>query len=184
MNPSSTGRAVRAARRFDPPVTAALPRAHLGLRWRALTSEDVDDLAALWQRSAAADAPIQPLGVDELTEVLHDARTTGDTLGGFDQDGILRAAAALVLETDGEDGQVRLTATVDPGTRGRGIGKALMTWQDDRARQILAEAAPRGAARILVEVDAHHTDRRRLCAAAGLSPLRGDGPRTTFAVSL
>lgn len=180
---SSARPGAHSARRFDAPASAALPGPHLGLTWRTLEPGDGADVHALWDRSDAVDVHGDSTTRGELEEALRAAARSGDTLGGFDPEGILRAAAALVLTSRADTAEVRLRATVDPGTRGRGIGKALLGWQDDRARQLLAASAPAGPARIVIDVGRHQGDRRRLYAAAGFAP-EPSGPGTTFAVTL
>lgn len=170
MHPSSADPAAPAAQRFDPPDSATRPGGHLGLVWRGLGTADVEAVAELWARSDSVDEPAEPTGPSAVRNLLSAARTSGDTLGGVDEHGRLRAAAAIVLEQHDATVQARLRATIDPDLRGRGIGKALLTWQEGRARQLLAEAAPSGPARIVVDVDVHQVDRRRLYAAAGFAP--------------
>lgn len=181
MIATPVGPAARTPRHSATATRPALPGSHLGLSWRALGSADVDDVVALHVRSDAVDSPSTRTTREDVEELL--AAGGADTLGGHDVDGILRAVAALeVREVDGAD-EVHLRATVDPGTRGRGIGKALLAWQDDRARDLLAER-PRGASVIVVHVDDHQSDRRRLYAAAGFTPVASTGPRTRFEVRL
>ena len=83
-------------------------------------------------------------------------------------------AAAFVHAPRGDETHARvfIAASVDPSWRGRGIGRALLTWQDDRARQILATLDPDLPGRIAAYVDEDLEDRRRLYAAAGFSPKR------------
>ena len=72
--------------------------------------------------------------------------------------GIHEAATAIV------------SAYIHPHWRGRGVGRALLYWQDGRARQMLVDtfgAESDVPVSISNLVDAHMTDRRRLYIAAG-----------------
>lgn len=183
MSPTSASASAQHARRFDPPAAATVPGAHLGLSWRPLGASDVAAVTALWARCDSHDEPVELFRSGTLERILSDAGPAGDSLGGFDAAG-LRAAAVIVVEPFDAGTQVRLRATVDPDVRGHGIGKALLTWQEDRARQLLAEHVADGPARIMIEVDPHQHDRRRLYAAAGFAPVPGEDPGRTFVVAL
>ncbi len=161
--------------RAAPPVTATLPGAHLGLDWRPLTSDDAERTMGLIERCEAVDEPVLRTSRARVEEILL-RPTTGmqaDSLGGFDRAGELRAAAFVHAPLGDEThARVFIAASVDPAWRGRGIGRALLTWQDDRARQILATLDPGLPGRIAAYVDEDLDDRRRLYAAAGFSPKR------------
>jgi len=161
--------------RAAPPAVATIPGDHLGLVWRALTAEDADQVYALVERCEDVDQPTMRTGRARVVEILARPSTgmKADSLGGFDANGELRAAA-FVHSPLGDETHARvfIAASVDPSWRGRGIGRALLTWQDDRARQILATLDPSLPGRIAAYVDERLEDRRRLYAAAGFSPKR------------
>src|SRR5690554_3656012 len=161
--------------RAAPPAHAAVPAPHLGLTWRALTTDDVDHVHALIGRCEAVDQPVLRTARAQVEDVLGRPATgmKADSLGGFDSSGELRAAAFVHAPLGDEThARVFISASVDPSWRGRGIGRALLTWQDDRARQILATLDPSLPGRIAAYVDEDLEDRRRLYAAAGFSPKR------------
>jgi mycothiol synthase len=87
------------------------------------------------------------------------------------EDGQLAAAALLAAPADGG---VRVDAFggVLPGWRGRGLGRTLLGWQIDRARQLRAELAP--DAQWDLDADAYSTEASsfRLFERLGLRPVR------------
>lgn len=60
-------------------------------------------------------------------------------------------------------------AYVEPVWRGRGIGRALLAWQDSTAFSLAAGATPAASTVIGVPIHASMVDRRRLYTAAGFS---------------
>ena len=162
------------ADRAAAPAAATLPGAHLGLSWRPLGPEDVDAAHRLAERCEDVDQPMERT-TRARVELLIGRRdgVTSDNLGGVDSAGELRAAA-FVHSPPGDTtmARVSLVASIDPAWRGRGLGRALLVWQDDRARQILAGLDQSLSGRIAAYVDEHLEDRRRLYAAAGFSPKR------------
>lgn len=158
--------------RADPPAALAVPPAHLELGWRSLVPGDAEALVALVERMTLVDGystvdqrAVPPVG---------DGQDPGtDTLGGFDEDGELRAFGST--RVDAEDARtlcVTLTGGIDPRWRGRGIGRALLAWTEGRGRQVLADAGSDLPARLAVRIDAEARDARRLYAAGGFSPIR------------
>ncbi|MFC4555888.1 GNAT family N-acetyltransferase [Georgenia faecalis] len=163
------------ADRAAAPDHVELPAAHLGLTWRPLEPGDADAVLALARRCEAVDTPILRVDAGDVESVLArpERGIVADSLGGFDSAGELRASA-FVYAPPGDESHARvfIDAAVDPEWRGRGIGRALLAWQDGRARQMLAQMDPELPGRIAAYVDEHHADRRRLYAAAGFSPKR------------
>lgn len=94
-----------------------------------------------------------------------------DALVGIDSDNHICAVAAVrVLASLSDHAAAEVNAYIHPHWRGRGLGRALLYWQDGRARQMLVEtfgADSKVPASIFNFVDAHMTDRRRLYIAAG-----------------
>ncbi|MFC2556960.1 MAG: GNAT family N-acetyltransferase, partial [Pauljensenia sp.] len=94
-----------------------------------------------------------------------------DTIVGLDaKQSICAVASVRVLRGIHEAATAIVSAYIHPHWRGRGVGRALLYWQDGRARQMLVEtfgADSEVPASISNLVDAHMTDRRRLYIAAG-----------------
>ncbi|TDE88939.1 GNAT family N-acetyltransferase [Occultella glacieicola] len=153
--------------------TAPVPAAHLGLTWRPLTPPDVDShLTDLANRAEIADRSLHPFTRSRIAHLLSlpGLDPDRDSLAGFDGTGVLRAAG--LVQSEPSHPRALLWATLDPAWRGRGVGRALFAWQEDRAREILLEVADGRTSRIGVHVDAHLADRRRMCVAAGYAPVR------------
>ncbi|MDD9208153.1 GNAT family N-acetyltransferase [Georgenia sp. 10Sc9-8] len=161
--------------RLRPPEEALPPAPHLGLGWRTLEAADADALFGLVQRCEEVDEPLHRTTPAEITDALSrpERGLLADAIGGYDASGTLQAAAWVNCPPgDATVARAFVVATIDPSWRGRGIGRALLSWQDDRARQLLARTGLDLPARIAAYVDEHMVDRRRLYAAAGFSPKR------------
>lgn len=159
-------------------LEAPYPPAHLGLQWRALLAKDLTQVATLVGQCEDADRALVRCEDRELADLVEFGMgdTGGDAIIGFDSTGVARAVAWVEV-TCGSDGSgcARVNAFVHPTVRGRGIGRAVLKWQDCRSRHLL-HAARSGCegtgARIYNLVDAHVNERRRLYMAAGFSPQR------------
>lgn len=163
------------ATRARPPAHLEVPPPHLELTWRPLRSADVPALFTLLQAIEAVDESPQRSSEVEVGEMLEGEwkDLEHDTLGGFDASGALRAyALAEVRPGDTRTIRAFLYGGVHPQWRGRGIGRALLSWVEGRGRQKLAESGKDLPARLAVYVDEHARDQRRLYAAAGFSPIR------------
>ncbi|WAP50881.1 hypothetical protein OL239_12945 [Arthrobacter sp. ATA002] len=81
-----------------------IPGPGTGLRWRAITAEDVDGWLGLIRRIAAADKPGYVNQREDLEHVLEASSDdpARDTLLGLDRDGVPRAYGYLV-RTEGSD---------------------------------------------------------------------------------
>lgn len=163
------------AERLDAPAHVRLPGSHLGLTWRALTREDLPAFIELM--ASTADSPLGFVPAtertitywyDELTAQPH----CSDILSGWDGQGKLQAMACVrVNDKPLSELQAEVTAVVSPDWVGRGIGRALLEWQDDRARQLLAMHPSDLPVSIRALVPERNGSRRRLLAAGGFTPI-------------
>lgn len=163
------------AERAGAPARLDVPSAALGLTWRPLERADADALFALLQAIEDADRPPYRTDRDEVGEKFDGAwkDVARDTLGGFDDAGVLRAyGLAEVRPGDSTTVRAFLDGGVHPDLRGRGIGRELLAWQVGRGRQKLAESGKDLPARVAVFVDDDAAATRRLLDRAGFAPRR------------
>lgn len=161
--------------RAQAPAEVRLPSDAHGLTWRPLSVADVPDLTGLVTRIEEADAEPFRTSHDEVAERFDgDWRDPSrDTLGGADASGALRAWAQ-VNQPPGDTRVVRafLEGGVDPQWRGRGIGREVLAWQVDRARQMLAASGKDLPGRIGAYASEQATSTVALLRSAGLEPIR------------
>lgn len=86
-------------------------------------------------------------------------------IAGYDRQGTLVAIGAVRIVEDAGRTVAAIRAMTDPAWHGRGIGRALLAWQDAWALRELGE----GDSAIGVPIVASAIERRRLYAAAGFS---------------
>lgn len=161
------------AQRLSPPEVAAYPGSHLGLKWRPLIASDGPALAELTREVEAFEDSFHRLSAADIADLMEGANGVDlvDTIVGLDSEGNIGAVASVrILRQLSDQAVAQLKALVHPHWRGRGLGRALLFWQEARARQLLV--AEFGSecelpAQIMNIVDAHMTDRRRLYIAAG-----------------
>ncbi|RRC96302.1 GNAT family N-acetyltransferase [Schaalia canis] len=170
------------AQRLQPPASVAYPGAHLGLRWRQLIPSDGPGIAELARVVEDADEAIHRISPAQIADLMEGKQGEDliDTIVGVDGEGVIGAVASVrVLRSVEEMAVAVVNALIHPRWRGRGLGRALLFWQDGRARQLLVEhfgADNPIRAQIMNTVDSHMTDRRRLYIAAGFFAKR------TFAI--
>ncbi|MCL3862188.1 GNAT family N-acetyltransferase [Actinotalea sp. K2] len=161
--------------RANPPAVLDLPPVHLELTWRPLSIHDAPALATLVQAVETVDRSHRRTSPGEVEQLLRGEwkDLSRDSLGGFDDGGALRAFAVVEVRP-GDERTLRafLTGAVHPQWRGRGIGRAVLSWMEGRGRQMLAASGKDLPARLAVYVDEAARDQRRLYAAAGFSPVR------------
>ena len=161
------------AQRLTPPGSVPYPGNHLGLRWRPMIGRDAPAVYALISLIEDDDNAIRRTSVDDIADMMEgeNGRDWVDTIVGLDaKRNICAVASVRVLRGIHEAATAVVSAFIHPHWRGRGVGRALLYWQDGRARQMLVEAFGAESevpASISNLVDAHMTDRRRLYIAAG-----------------
>ncbi|UVJ41103.1 GNAT family N-acetyltransferase [Arthrobacter sp. CJ23] len=115
-----------------------------GLDWRPATAADLDSWAALIARTAAAEHPVWFDKHADLVQVLenskNDPRT--HTVLGTDGDGVPRAYGRIAKNPDGD--KAHGMGCVDPGWQRRGIGAAIVDWQERLAKARFAADAATG----------------------------------------
>jgi ribosomal protein S18 acetylase RimI-like enzyme len=141
---------------------------------RPIMDADLVDICALHNRAELHDGVGRAMQLDELREELDpdhvplatDSRVAivGDTIVGY----------AYVMFLPSEEGQQRayVFGRVDPASRGRGVGRALLAWGRDRARERLQEVD--NGLPMYVRVDTYDTitDALRLQTRLGFAPVR------------
>lgn len=121
-----------------PGPRSALPRE---LTWLPLGPGDNLELAELVARSESVDNPPYRTTAVETAEYFLDPTYSG--VAGRDRSGVMRAFALVRLRPAAEL-YASFTGVVDPDWRGRGVGRALLHWQTERARHLIgAERAAR-----------------------------------------
>ena len=161
------------AQRLTPPVSVPYPGSHLGLRWRPMIGRDAPAVYALISLIEDDDNAIRRTSVEDIADMMEgeNGRDWVDTIVGLDASrNICAVASVRVLRGIHEAATAIVSAYIHPHWRGRGVGRALLYWQDGRARQMLVEifgAESDVPVSISNLVDAHMTDRRRLYIAAG-----------------
>lgn len=166
------------AQRLSPPASVAYPGVHLGLRWRPIIASDAPAVYDLIRFVEAADDTHQRISADHVADMIEEkkGRDWVETIVGIDADHQICAVGTVrILRSIEESANAVVNAYILPHWRGRGLGRALLYWQDGRARQMLVDAFGADAdipASISNVVDAHMTDRRRLYIAAGFYATR------------
>lgn len=173
------------AERIDAPETVAYPGSHLGLIWRRLGVGDAADFARLL--SGSKDSPFGLVQASEeaartLLAELTENHDAADAIGGWDSHGALRAYGQVRINTHPlSELQADVRAVVHPTWAGKGLGRAILEWQDNRARSLMTKYPTDLPVSIRAQVNSENVDRRRLLAAGGFSPI---GIVTTIMVEL
>lgn len=167
-----TGRSL--AQRLAAPSELAGPSPHLGLTWARLAAGDLDELSELLAESADPEICDELRILQQVTpwvEASEEERKNLDAIVGRDASGQLQAIG-LVFNNPHPltEAQANIYGVIRPHWRGRGIGRALLEWQDGRARQLMLDAGYDLPASIRSRARLSNMERRRLLAAGGFSP--------------
>ena len=162
---------------------AGLPReaGDVPLRWRHMRRRDARGIHGLRAVAGRIDHPFDSVERDAVSLELRDPRFTpsGDGLVALDPRGGVVAEGAARLEEEPDPTatvtphrEVSLPGTVHPDFRGRGIGAALLAWQEARGRELLAAAASARPGMLTVGTREACAQATALYSAAGFTPER------------
>ncbi|QOR48525.1 GNAT family N-acetyltransferase [Trueperella pecoris] len=167
-----TGRTLE--QRLAAPRELAYPSPHLGLSWSQLKSEDLDELGELLHLSADPEIYGELRISQQVTpwsRAPESERGNLDAIVGRDAAGALQAIGLVFINPHPlTEAQANIYGAISPHWRGRGIGRALLEWQDGRARQLMLAAGYDLPVSIRSRVKLTNMERRRLLAAGGFSP--------------
>ncbi|MDO9590521.1 MAG: GNAT family N-acetyltransferase [Microcella sp.] len=152
-----------------------LPDGPQGIQWRALSIDDAQTVTELAERISARDHPTWSESLDEIREELDHSWVdpNHDGVLALDDTGTAVAWGLVVSPPDPESiVRVFLQGGVDPAHRGRGVGRALLAWQHDRARQMLADSTARLPAWVLSYAADAAPEHGALLTRAGFGPSR------------
>lgn len=146
-----------------------------GISWRAATEADVDAITELAQAADRIDHPRYLTTRDEIAEEFESSHVhaASDTLVGTAADGTL-VAYGFVMLSPGQETLVRsiIFGAVRPEWRGRGLGRALLAWQEQRALQQLATSPRTLPGWIMTYADESSPSAIRLLQRAGFGIAR------------
>ena len=152
------------------------PEPVAGLHWRPITADDIPVWHRLVQAIEDAAAPTERYTAEDLHEELTDGSWKDperDSILGLDDDGVVRAFGHVqVLPGDVRRIRAFCWGGVDPQWRRRGIGTALLSWQEELGRTKIAAAAGSAPGRVLVHVDDTAVGTCRLLERADFRQLR------------
>lgn len=141
------------------------------LRWKSAENDDVGAWAELIARTAAVERPVWFERRPELEQIMESRKNPpeGNTVLGFDPDGVARAYARITKNPD--SGKAYGFGCVDPAWQRRGVGSALLEWLEERTLQRFAE--DRGpAARLRIHNEQQHEHQAALFTRHGYSVVR------------
>lgn len=160
--------------RVSAPADLALPAGPSGVSWRRIALEDLDALVELNAALAAADHPEWTETREEVEEELtHSWMDLSSDSAVAEADGQV-VAYGLQVQPPNPETIVRSIAFggVRPSHRGRGIGRELLAWHRDRARQQLAASDLELPGWHLLYVEERNASGLRLAEHAGLKLTR------------
>lgn len=176
-DPAAAGRLRRAPLRdrVPDPGDVRLPADADGISWRRATRDDAPEITALLEAMSRRDHPEWSESLDEVHEMLGRSWIELELDGAIARhptDGVV--AYGLVIDTPEPESVVRviLTGGVHPKHRGRGLGRALLTWQRARAEQRLSRSDSILPAWLLAYAPEVAPEHGRLLERSGFEPAR------------
>ncbi|MEI2276150.1 GNAT family N-acetyltransferase [Paenarthrobacter ilicis] len=147
-----------------------------GLQWRAASGEDLDNWADLIARTAAVEHPVWYEKRGDLVHVLESTKNPAhsNTLLGLDQDGVARAYGRISKNPEGD--KATGMACVDPQWQRRGVGSAVLLWQEGQTRRRFAADNAAGHTqappRLRVQTEEQHEHQAALLKGHGYAAVR------------
>lgn len=147
-----------------------------GLQWRPATMEDLDNWAGLIARTAAVERPVWYEKPGDLVHILESTKNPPETstLLGLDTGGVARAYGRISKNPTGD--KATGMACVDPEWQQRGIGSAVLVWQEGQVRYRFQadEAAGHTTAppRLRIQTEEQHEHQATLLMGHGYGAVR------------
>jgi mycothiol synthase len=145
------------------------------LSWRALRSDDAAALALAHAAVEAVDRTGDHFSEQDVRDDLEDESVDleQDSIAAFAGDGELVAFARLLGSAEVRDiDRIYVDGAVLPAVRGRGLGRRLLAWAEERAPKLHRGRHPDVAGALCVDVHEHNPSKRALVAAAGCEAIR------------
>lgn len=146
-----------------------------GVSWRAAAVADIEAITEVVQAADRVDHPHFLTTREEIAEEFESSHlhAVRDTLVGIAPDGSM-VAYGIVALSPGQETLVRsiVFGAVRPEWRGRGIGRALLDWQEQRALQQLATSQKRLPGWIMTYAEESSHSAIRLLQRAGFGIAR------------
>lgn len=156
-------------------MTLTLPESTDEVTWRSASVADAPAIHACDLRIAAADHPRYTTPLEEIEEDFGHSYVdaASDSLVAVDTSGRVLAWGVTIL-SPGQDTLVRsiLFGGVDPEFRGRGLGRQLLRWQQERGLQQLASSDKSLPGWLVLSADDTAETAKRLAERNGFSAAR------------
>lgn len=177
LTPDAASSLPLAARALAPAALPVLPlfAGDTPLRWRPARRSDAKLIHALAATAGRLDHPRTPISKAEVALGLTGARferRTDTALAIGPRGNAIAFGSARCGDTVETEIEIALDGVVHPDHRGRGVGRALLSWQEARARQILAGSGTALPGIITATSRAENARNQALYAAAGFERVR------------
>jgi mycothiol synthase len=145
------------------------------LTWRALTTEDASALTRVYAAVEAVDHTGERYSEQDIRDELEDESIDlrRDTLAALAPDGELAAFAWVHGSVEVHDlDRIDAEGAVVPAARGRGLGRRLLEWAEERAARLHTERHPDAPGAVCVDVHENNPGKQALVQAAGYKATR------------